>query len=254
MDTLITRNSIQNPYKEFEILIPAFGISQVSYDFDYIRYLDFGGAQRGQILARIGSSGNESDVIGGGIGYKLTTAVQRVEFRNTTATPITIIIALAIGLISDDRLNFSGAISVENVVGGTLQVQDNNTAFQVTTIRNLMRETNNFEDNIAPKTTLIDAVYGERTTAGTSTLVTSAANTKGIIIRKGTCQHFYSTGFVTSIRVNNNVICGTSAITTAINTMFTESIQNIFIPSGQSLTLVCAGSTDCFVNAWYQVL
>lgn len=196
METLISNNSIQNPYKEFEVTIPAFGIVPVFYAFDYIRYLDFGGAGRGDILARIGSSGNESDVVGGGIGYKLTTAVNRVEFRNTTANPITIIIALAIGLINDDRLNFSGQVQtiapsttitsypditlgtaatliltansnrleafITNITGDDIRIGDS----AITASRGQLLKNN---QSIILSTT--DAIYGFRTVAGNVTVM-----------------------------------------------------------------------------------
>lgn len=169
METQISNNSIQNPYKEFEVTIPAFGIVPVFYAFDYIRYLDFGGAGRGDILARIGSSGNESDVVGGGIGYKLTTAVDRIEFRNTTANPITIIIALAIGAINDDRLNFTGEVQVVNPIGEELNVKD----------ADVLTAINNQKDYVPLGTNRrIFQPVGLTALA----LITPAENTNGVII------------------------------------------------------------------------
>jgi len=100
--------SIQNPYKEFVMTIPAGAFTDpVRYNFDYFRLLDASGAG---VEVQFGSSGETTTIVGPGIGYKMPYVIQEVRFGNTSDSPVTIRFALAIGDISDDRLAFTGAI------------------------------------------------------------------------------------------------------------------------------------------------
>jgi len=102
--------SIQNPYREFTLVIPANSFTDpIRYNFDYFRLLEASGPG---VEVQFGSSGETTSVVSAGIGYKLPYVIQECRFANRTGTAITITIALAIGDISDDRLNVSGSLNL----------------------------------------------------------------------------------------------------------------------------------------------
>ncbi len=101
---------INNPYKEFTLSIPDGGIETIFYEFNFFRILSI--STTTNVTIRYGSSGTPSDVVGAGIGYEMGAIVDRVQIQNNSGGVLTITVALAVGKISDDRLNISGAINI----------------------------------------------------------------------------------------------------------------------------------------------
>lgn len=101
----IGQGSAQNPYKEFTYTIQPFAAETIFYVFDYFRLISFTGTIADMRL-RFGGSGSDTQFTGAGIGYKLIQPLDRVTIRNEGAAPMTVTVAMAVGFISDDRLNF----------------------------------------------------------------------------------------------------------------------------------------------------
>lgn len=107
--------SLQNPYKQFTYTLAANAQVEVFYAFNYFRVISFTGTAN-DLRLRFGGSGSDTEFPGAGIGYELSEAVDRIFIRNTGGGSIDITIALAIGRISDDRLNVSGTVNVTGTV------------------------------------------------------------------------------------------------------------------------------------------
>lgn len=109
-DVPVKFGSIQNPYREFEIVVPAGGYTDpIRYNFDYFRMLQVNGPA---VEIQFGSSGTPTTFIGAGIGYKIPFVIQELRFNNPNAQATTIRFALAIGDVSDDRINFPSGQAV----------------------------------------------------------------------------------------------------------------------------------------------
>lgn len=110
---------LANPYKEFEITIPAGGIENIYYVFSYFQVL--GASTTSGIEIRFGGASSATDVISAGVGYGLPAGrvTDRVEIHNTSGASVTLKIGLAIGTINDSRFTASGVVTTKDV-GSTL--------------------------------------------------------------------------------------------------------------------------------------
>lgn len=111
----IAQGSVQNTYKQFSYTLAAGASETIFYVFDYFRVLSYTGANN-TLSIRWGGANADTDFISAGIGYKLNQAVDRVVLKNNDVVPVTIVFAVAVGTISDDRLNVSGTVNV-NITG-----------------------------------------------------------------------------------------------------------------------------------------
>lgn len=109
--TPIFTGQIDSPYQEFVYTIPASETLVIDYDFDYFRLLSYSGTG---LQVRFGGSGTFTNYTAAGIGFKLPQAINRVDLKNTSGAAITITVALAIGVISDDRTILAGAVTTVN--------------------------------------------------------------------------------------------------------------------------------------------
>ena len=99
-----------NPYKQFAFVVPDGGLYTVDYNFNYFRILSISNPVG--VTTRFGSSGTPTDIVGAGLGFELPNIVKSVQFDNKSGGDITVIVALAIGRIDDDRFTITGALSV----------------------------------------------------------------------------------------------------------------------------------------------
>lgn len=105
MERIIDNGSTQNPYREYVYTIAPLESVKVDYAFNYFRVLELSGSS--DLKVRFGGSGSETDFIGTGIGYDAELAYPFVIMRNASATDTMVIrIAIGMGVITDDRVNF----------------------------------------------------------------------------------------------------------------------------------------------------
>lgn len=125
------------PYQELTYTIAAGARQEVYQVFNYFRVTSQSG---GALSVRFGQNGLETPFTGQGIGVQFSVTFPRLTLVNTGGTSMTITIAIAVGRISDDRLNVSGTVTVAGTVttndnpGTTIvngQVTINNTATQI---------------------------------------------------------------------------------------------------------------------------
>lgn len=108
----------QNPYCEFSRVIVAGGREDIFYDHRFFRVMSQSG---GTLKVRFDGSGQETTVIGGGIGVEHIAPCSLVQLVNSHATDsMTITIALSMGNISDSRLSLSGTITVSQLMASTI--------------------------------------------------------------------------------------------------------------------------------------
>lgn len=105
----ITSGSVQQFYDEDTVVIPAGGRVTISTVYDYFRVLDLVGSGLRVIF---GDNQKESKFTGAGLGVKLRYVVKRLEFYNSGISEMTITYAVALGAVSDDRLNAVGTVNV----------------------------------------------------------------------------------------------------------------------------------------------
>ena len=103
----VVNGGTQNTYQEFVYTIPAGQTEPVYYDFNYFRILTLTG--NGALFIRFGDNSQETSFIGTGIGYSIPFVIRRCAIRNAGPDPVTIRLALGIGEITDDRINFDPA-------------------------------------------------------------------------------------------------------------------------------------------------
>lgn len=109
-DIPIKQGQRQNPYCEFVRTIVAGGREPIDYAHRYFRVMSQSG---GTLKVRFDNSGQETTVIGAGIGIEHIDACEKVELVNTHATDtMTITIAVSMGAISDARLSLTGTVTV----------------------------------------------------------------------------------------------------------------------------------------------
>ena len=174
----IQYGQVQNPYREFEIVIAAGQTEKIAYDFNYFRVMSVTGSG---LKVRFGGSGEFTSIIGGGFGLELPQAIPAVFLQNSGASPITVTIGLAIGKISDDRANVSGTVSVDIISQSGLNPIQVNDAAAITALGNVQSAIENSVNDLT-------GVVSTPLAAGVATLVTPAANTAGIMVRNLNCS------------------------------------------------------------------
>lgn len=117
-DILIQQGFSQNPYQEFTYTIAAGKRETMFYDHRYFRVMSQSG---GTLKVRFGDSGQDTTVVGSGIGVEHIGAIRKAEIINTHATDsMTVTVAASMGNISDSRLSLSGTITVNQVLPSTI--------------------------------------------------------------------------------------------------------------------------------------
>ena len=246
----IVRGIIQSPPASFEKTIPANGIEEIYYDYDYVRITE-GTFNRGDLEFRFSETGQPA-FLQNGIGVQLKVIVTRLAIKNTTGSPITITVDLGIGRIFDDRLSISGVVDVgADIVtfgyGDALRVYDQAIKDEVTNFLNAAVENNFTRIQIAPKTNLDGASYATVSNT-TSTVVTAVANTDGVLIRRGLCRGT-GTGLA-EINVGGNPICWAEGVA---GSDYSDSIEDYRVPSGVAVEIT-SNATVVDTMIWYEVM
>lgn len=110
----INLGSVQAPYFEQVLTIQPNQSVIINYAFESFQLLD--ASLQDTLEVTFGGAGVQSK-FSAGMGYELTEPVQYVQLFNTSKTEqITIRFALAIGNITDNRLNISGVVNTSTVL------------------------------------------------------------------------------------------------------------------------------------------
>lgn len=126
-DVLVQQGSLQNPYQEFTLTIPASGSDVIRFDHANIRILAVSG---GALKIQVSDTGAPSSVIGAGMGFNYTDdegrplAVKNVRLLNSGGTTMTVTVGLSMHGVSDNRLSISGTITVGNTEATPLWTQE----------------------------------------------------------------------------------------------------------------------------------
>jgi hypothetical protein len=107
-DFPVEYGSTQNEYMEYDLTIAAGGQETIFEAHDYFRVLSLSAAT---LSVRFGQNARVSPWLGSGLGKKHHRILDRVTLINTGGAAITVRVALALGQVSDDRLNVSGTIT-----------------------------------------------------------------------------------------------------------------------------------------------
>ena len=111
---VINLGSVQAPYFEQVLTIQPNQSVIINYAFESFQLLD--ASLQDTLEVTFGGAGVQSK-FSAGMGYELTEPVQYVQLFNTSKTEqITIRFALAIGNITDNRLNISGTVNTSTVL------------------------------------------------------------------------------------------------------------------------------------------
>lgn len=235
-DVPIKYGSIQNPYKEFTVTVGAGQTSEpIAYNYNYFRLLTAGATG---IQAKFGDSGQFTDVIGAGIGFKLDQPVQRIQFLNETGGDITITFALAIGLIDDARLSVSGDIAVIN---GTISPLETNDAAVLAMLQNQESATLGMID--------LEGYTHVEVEAATTTIISSGANTGGFML--GHWAFATNGNFGGYLRVDTGKYLFHDEGNGEKSSLISSAPMKF--ESGVALTGYSEGA-DSLLNVWYKLL
>lgn len=122
----IETGQIQNPPKVFSFTIADNDIATIYYDFKFLRILSISNATG--VTLRFGMTGQETDVVGAGIGYEMEAPIRNAQIRNQSGASITVQVIVSMGRIYDDRLSVTGTVSISGSVSISPSTQFNTQA------------------------------------------------------------------------------------------------------------------------------
>ncbi|MDX1939668.1 MAG: hypothetical protein SFU99_03905 [Saprospiraceae bacterium] len=114
----IADSSTQNPYREMTYNIAAGARVDVFEVFDFFRVISITGA--GQLSAIFGENSVQTIIRGAGLGMQFYNVFDRITLINSGASAINVTVAFALGVVIDNRLNFSGTVSNDPLSGKLL--------------------------------------------------------------------------------------------------------------------------------------
>lgn len=243
-------------YNEVNISLAANAEYALNRTFDAINIIDLSGSVEMQI-----NDGTPS-TCRAGIGFRMPQGdndVYRATFRETGGSTATLTIATAKGEIQDNRASFAGNQSVQNAAAPNDSLQVDLLAADpglVALLTGIVANQNSDEDKRKGLTTLEGASYHQQFNDGgtPTTIVSTAANTAGIIIRFANISLFDNTTCYLGLDGTPNEAIignGTSSHGTSRGAAF--QCRDIFVPAGRGL-IASAPSNDTVVNVWYEVL
>lgn len=116
----ISQGSLQEPPKQETLTLQPQERLTYFRNLDFFRIFDISVVGANDLKLRFGDSATETDLVGSGIGYKLPYVTDRIVFFNSsTSTAHTFTFVTAIGDVTDDRVNFTGTLSVNNLSPNT---------------------------------------------------------------------------------------------------------------------------------------
>lgn len=190
-----------------------------------------------------------------GLGRITNDGVEFTSIQLFNDTNDEIIVEVGYGDIRDQRLQATGNTPVTNPSGQKLQVQDSSVYGRVSDVLTYIYDGTSLKKGVSGWNG-VGVLNASRSTAGTTTLVSSGANLNGIKIHKASVRGYGSIYYSGNVKIGGNVVVGTDVAGALAQSTALEVIENILLPAGQSLTMeVGAGGTDsASVNVWYEVL
>lgn len=111
----INLGSVQAPYLEQTLTIPAGAAPKFDYTYNSFNLLD---ADIPDVLEVTFGGAAVQSKFAAGMAFKLNDPVSYIQFFNNSNAPVTIKFALGIGDILDNRLSISGTVLVANAPEG----------------------------------------------------------------------------------------------------------------------------------------
>jgi len=112
----ISDGVLQQFYQEKTITLAAGARIEDFCIYNYFRVLSLSGSGLAVIF---GNNQFQTPFTGAGVGLKLDYILPRLTLINTSGVSITLTYAVAVGSVSDDRLNVSGVVTVGGSVSTT---------------------------------------------------------------------------------------------------------------------------------------
>lgn len=213
---------------------------------------------------KLSISGGSPMYFAGGIQWTARSPEQFDGFTiiNDTVAQIEVVMAWGFGEFVDNRLAVAGNISVQNVIGGTLKVDDDQSQAALELIRQAVRSTEDitYLMKIAqhnegsgkgkarrPFTSLQAASYASVSNA-TTTIVASGTNVNGVLIQ--VAELVFNGNAAGYLSINGNKILDVNAPSAVI---MRESIRDIHIPAGQAI-VASSSNASAKINIFYEVL
>ncbi len=244
-------------YKEVLFSLAANASYTLNRVGDVVAFLSVSG---GPYVMQI-DDGEESDVRAG-ITYKMPPGsnFRRLVFRDTGGVGGDIRIAIARGSITDARSTITGSFPVQNaeppdnILDVQLAAADAGLvalyADLATDLAAIIANQNDDAAKRAALNTFSGATYRTNSGIEDAEVVSAAANTSGIIIRRAWIIQKGGTPIETNIKAGGNIICGTKSVDLA----YWDAIEKYFIPAGVNLSSKTTHATTSFTFLWYEVL
>jgi hypothetical protein len=232
-------------YNVTQVTLAANGIYTLNQTFDMIAILELSGSA---VLSFNDQTESDCDA---GIQFRapLGGRFSRVSFRETAGAACNIRVLTAFGNVSDSRSNISGNLSVQNAASPNDSLEVNLLAADagLVALANAIIAAHR-EDTLlrARLTTLAGATYSRTSDTGSQEIVSAAANTAGVIIRRAVC---HSDALEAHLSIGGNVLLGADGDDATGH----YELENYFVPAGVAIAAVAESSTD-FVDIWYEVL
>lgn len=126
---VINLGSVQSPYLEQRLTIPAGGTKKFNYTYNSFNLLY---ASVPDVLEVTFGGAAVQSKFASGMSFGLQEPVSYIQFFNNSNQPVDIWFALAIGEIKDNRLNVSGTVLIEPENGAVFMVEpENNSVFMI---------------------------------------------------------------------------------------------------------------------------
>jgi len=188
---------------------------------------------------------------------------EKVRVLNDTGSDLTFQLEIGDGEISTNNTASSGEtavrtnpdteVQIQTKAGTTLKVDDDATQTAIsaleTALTNLLK---NDQDKRSGLTTFEGASSAEYNNSS-GTVVSSGANTSGVIIRYAHVSHHGNNQDFAHIKVGGKILIGRDAGTAPSNGNIEHSIKDVFIPAGVAIT-ADSQSVGAWATIWYEVL
>ena len=116
----INTGTIANPYRQFAYTIPAGSIVKIRYDADVFAVLY---TSSENLAVNFSGSGGQTQYWQG-IKYKCPFTFTYAELVNLDqSNPLSVVVAMGIGDVQDNRFSVTGAVSIENYNNQPLMTQ-----------------------------------------------------------------------------------------------------------------------------------
>lgn len=237
---------------------------------DSFTFIEVSGDLSVTIIPEVGAQGSRESTVLQGISFSMPEGrrFRRLQFKETGGGAATLKVAIALGKITDSRSNITGDTPVKNAsspnnklvvthpsgerVNTALAGSDAGIAALVTALQAssaLRARIHEIPSGIS---------FAEQSDDGSEqTLVSSAANTSGVLIHRA-WGHAYRTSNAVYLGYRESstlkLICGHTDVTGTNNASnIPKEIENVLLPSGVEVVMY-ADNGNAFISCLYEVL